>query len=333
MSDGENKDKSFKADERFKYIGFDVFPGKAGNIFSSDEEHKTLVQKVMASFRRSEGEVRDRCTLMEERVSGMEKMFMAFVSALLLVSLFLPWFSGHFKIVTERLVPVTIAGQAQAPQGGANAAVTDSGAVAEEGTVSEDATAETVPEAVEEVVGAADEVVDSAALAAADSAAVVASQDPDYVPPGMTKIQEITSDPRSLSGIGALFALGTYGSYIFSSGFVLIISGILMIVFFISCLLFAGFNLYNLYGVKKGSSDEFALHLKKVLKFNWYPLYLWLLMLVLSFFGASYGFDSSGMIEQVGKSYSSGSFMGLHSYGIILALCAYIVLALKGKEI
>ncbi|MEZ5358564.1 MAG: hypothetical protein R3F48_06995 [Candidatus Zixiibacteriota bacterium] len=323
MSDGENKIKAFNPEERFKFIGFEVFPGKAGDIFSSEEERKTLKAKVMASFRRSEGEVREGCTLMEERVSGLEKAFLTVVSVLLLASLVMPWFSGYYEITTERLVPVTTESSAVLNEGGATggdgaAAMTDSNAVA----------------AVEQPAEAVQETAEAAATEAdQDSTAMMASQDPDYVPPGMTKISEIHSEYHSVTGIGALFSLGTFGEYIFSSGFALMLTGVLMIVYFISCLLFGIYNLYIIYGVKKASSDEYALHLKKMLKLNWYPVILWLAMFVLSMIGGSYGFDSSNMVVQVGESYGLGAFVGLSSYGLFVALGAYLILALKGKEI
>lgn len=329
MSDGENKDKAFNPEERFKYIGFDVYPGKAGDIFNSEEEHKTLVQKVMASFRRSEGEVREGCTLMEDRVSGLEKTFLTIVSVVLLVSLFLPWFSGYFEIKTERLVPVKtedVAAIVDGESGEGGAAISDSGAVA---TAPEPA--EITPEPAKEAV--TEEIVDSMALAANDSAAVAATEDPDYVPPGMRKIQDIKSEYHSITGLSALFSLGTYGEYIFSSGGIVVISGILMIVFYFACLLFGIFNLYIIYGVKKASSDEYALHLKKMLKFNWYPVLLMLLLFVLALIGGKYGFDSTNMVVQVGEAYSISSFLGLSSYGMFVALGAFLILALKGKEI
>ncbi|MCK5125138.1 MAG: hypothetical protein KAR42_02685 [candidate division Zixibacteria bacterium] len=331
MADGENKkDASNKSDERFKYIGFDVFPGKAGNIFKSDEEHKSLVKKVMASFGHSEGEVRERCTLLEERVSGFEKSFLAAAAVLLVVSLFLPWFSGHFENVTTRLVPIQFAGSqsdqpADNPEG--DNAVVDSMAVAGAEEI-----AEVVEPAIEEATEppAQELALDSTIV---DSIAVAAVEDENVIPPGMRKIQETTSDPRSLTGFGALLSLGTYGSMIFSSGFILMLSAILLIVYFISCLGMAGFNLYILYGVKKKSSDEYALHLKEMLKYNWYPVYLWLAVIVLAFIGAEYGFDSSEMVVQVGDSYGISSFMGLSSIGMFLPLAAFLILALKGKEI
>ena len=149
----------------------------------------------------------------------------------------------------------------------------------------------------------------------------------------MKKVINIEHEPRSKTGIGALFSLGQYGSLIFSSGFVLILSFILMLIFFFSCIIFAAFNLYVIYGSKAKSPDEYALMLKNKLKLNWIPILLWLAMLVLSIFGASYGFDSSTMIAQVGNSYGIMTFINLGSVGMYLALAGFLITALKAKEI
>ena len=106
-----------------------------------------------------------------------------------------------------------------------------------------------------------------------------------------------------------------------------------MIVYFLSCLGLGAYNLYLLFGVKKTDPDKDALFLKNKLKLNWIPVYLWLGMLVLSMIGSGYGFDSEGLVQQLGDSYSIASFIGLSSVGIYLSLAAFLVAALKGKEI
>jgi hypothetical protein len=331
MTDGDKKKQPYdSSNERFKYIGFDVFPGKAGNLFKSDEERKSLIEKVMAKFGQSQGEVRDRCTLLEVRVSNAEKMFLAAISVILILTLFLPWFSGHFEIVTTRLVPQVFATET-AVDTTAEEGVTDSAVVAD--AVQDEAAIADVPDEtavdeqpVEEVNAEADSAMSLDSL-------VAAMTEEGTIPANMTTVTEVTFDRHSISGIGALISIGTYGSYIFSSGFILILSGILMIIFLLSCIGLGAYNLYLLYGVKTKDADEFALHLKKTLKLNWIPVLIWLGMLLLSFIGARYGFDPSDKVTQVGDSYSMMSFIGLTTGGMFVALGAFLILALKGKEI
>ena len=341
MADAENKpNASGLADERYKYIGFEVFPGKPGDIFKNDEERKSLIQKVMAKFNRSDGEVRDHCTLMEERVSGLEKGFLALASVIMILAIFLPWFSGYYEIETARLVSEQSMAAMSAEQNETNEEGT-AGAAADS-TVTE--MTENTGEGVTAVPATVSDVTDSASLVAAedslmppavagvvDTAAILAGEAP--VPEGLRKIIAIDHDPRSKTGIGALFSLGDYGSLIFSSGFVLILSFILMLVFFLSCIVMAGFNLYVIYGSKAKNPDDYALMLKNKLKLNWIPIYIWLVVVVLSLIGASYGFDSDSMVKQVGDSYGIMTFINLGSFGIYLALAGFLITALKAKEI
>ncbi|MFH1699199.1 MAG: hypothetical protein ABIE07_01315 [Candidatus Zixiibacteriota bacterium] len=326
MTDGDKKKQPYdSSDERFKYIGFDVFPGKAGDIFKSDEERKSIIEKVMAKFGQSQGEVRDDCTLLEVRVSNFEKMFLAAVSLILVLAIFLPWFSGYFEIVKTSLVPIVTANTAA--DVAATEALTDSAVIAEAAQkVSDKVETLTDEERAEKVVAQADSTTSIENLLATMT-------EEGTIPANMTTVTEVSYDRRSITGIGALISAGTFGSYVFSSGFILILSGILMILFILSCVGMGAYNLYLLFGVKIKDADAFALHLKNTLKYNWIPVLIWLGMLVLSFIGAPYGFDPSDKVAQVGDSYSVMSFIGLTSGGMFVALGAFLILALKGKEI
>jgi len=488
MADGENKSQSFDySDQRFKYIGFDVFPGKAGDIFKSDEERKTLIQRVRERLAKSQGEVRERCTLMESRVSGIEKGFLAAAAVVMVVALFLPWYSGSIPIsyqevddvenvsffyssaTDERLIGYVANALKEKRQRMLRFTGTTEGAETEEkaeppGAIDEPA--ETVGEeagvapgdtmaAAAPVESAADTGVaeipsqeaapsetrparpateglavapvlrvvfvnttdkdsirttedlrehvvayyefDSrtdreslrygadAALAEIPAVMNIAQKNDSIIDARMDKIlmaaeeagkpsrrtteeqrqakvdsiladtvnvaarlsvfgdQSITTsemrasgivnDTYSLTGIGGLFSLGEYLPMIFSSGPVLVITGILMVVFYICCPLLAVLNLYVLFGVKGSNQEKYVLMLKRWLRWNWVPVFIWLAMFILSFFGATYGFDTSGMLKQVGSSYNVATFIGLSSVGIYLVLMAFLITALKGKEI
>jgi preprotein translocase subunit SecG len=330
MAEGENTSRSFESsNERFKYIGFEVFPGKPGNIFKSDEERRSLIEKVMRRFSRSQGEVRDRCTLMEERISGLEKILLTIAAVMLIISLFLPWFSGYYEIVTTR--QVSREAETAAVAAGTDETPADSAAMM--AAADPAATAETAENALAEVAteGTGEMAAAAGTEQPADSGAVTGTVEGGTE--RMMTVTEVTHDNKSLSGIGAIAALGTYGSMVFSSGFILVISGILMIAFFLGCIIMAVLNLYVLYGVKKPSHDEYALYVKRMLRYNWIPVFIWLAVFVLSFIGAGYGFNPEGMLKQVGDSYGVAAFIGLSSVGMYLSLGVLLVLALKGKEI
>ncbi|MCP4567928.1 MAG: anti-sigma factor [FCB group bacterium] len=327
MAEGENKSQSFgSSDERFKYVGFDVFPGKLGNIFKSDKERQSLIQKVMGKFNRSEGEVRDRCTLIEERISKLEQGFLTAAAVVMILALFLPWFSGYVEVTTTKQVPIE---EVQAAAVADSTAVTsDSAATA--GLIDSVATGD-IPAEPATTEPAGNDLVAAGEGDAVDTAVVAGAT--ETPPQGFRTVTEVTHEPYSITGFGALLSLGEYGSMVFSSGIILVLTGVLMIVYFLSCLGLGAYNLYLLFGIKKPTADERALFLKNKLRFNWIPVYIWLAMLVLSMIGANYGFDSEGMVNQVGDSYSVASFLGLTSAGIYVALAAFLVAAMKGKEI
>lgn len=348
MAESEEKSRSFRSsEERYKYIGFEVFPGKPGNIFSSDEERKSLIEKVMRKLTRSEGEVRDRCTLMGERVSHAEKILLTVAAVVLVISLFLPWFSGYHEIVTTTYVAVQ-SDTREVMQEATEGAVSDSpeqtaaaGSETEVGAVTETpadvvANAETsqAEMASTETAAATDE---GTGESIGEEETASTGEETSSVPENMRAVIEIDREFKSISGIGALASIGSYGSMVFSSGFVLAVSGILMIIFILSCIVLAALNLYLLYGVKKTNPDEQVLYWKKMLKLNWIPILIFFVLFFLSFVGADYGFNSEGMIKQVGDSYTVMTFIdmtfGQMSFGFIMAFMSFWVLALKGKEI
>jgi hypothetical protein len=135
-----------------------------------------------------------------------------------------------------------------------------------------------------------------------------------------------------LSGIGTFTSLGSVGSAVFSSGFIMIISGVLMIIYALLCIGLPLFNLYTLFGVK-GSPDDKALALKKNLRFNWLPIIILFVVIVLSFVGADYGFDTESNFTSIGNSYDVGVLLGTLSWGVFLSMTASLLVAVKGIEI
>jgi len=491
MADGENKSQSFQySDKRFKYIGFDVFPGKAGDIFKSDAERTSLIERVRERMAAGKERVRDRCTLMESRISGVEKGFLTAAAVLMVVALFLPWYSGsvpisynqigtvngvqvmHASAQEQRLIGYittalkekqdrTLSHMAKAvtPEGGgeeeavpaamtdssgmqepaAEPGVTDTAAVPAAAAMPDSAGGETAaattdsteaattestaaPEQPQEtsseirvlfvdtsnpdslrlteglqrhvvayyaydaktgqetfkygadgvmsyIPGVMDvtmkndslvearratiqEAADNAAKPSrrtteaqrqaavdsimADTSTVLANVSLfGKVEPGAAEMatRGIVNDNYSMTGIGAILKLGDYLPMMFSSGMVLVITGILLLIFYICIPVLAALNLYALYGIKKNDPNQYVLQLKKWLRYNWIPVFLWLAMFILAFFGAGYGFDSTGMLKQVGSSYSVATFIGLSSVGFYLVLMSLLITALKGKEI
>jgi len=322
-AEGKEKKDSVKPiteAQRFKFIGFEVFPGKPKDLFKSDTEKDKFVNGVLA--KREKGEtLRDQCTLLEERVSFMDRLVLTIASVVIVAALFVPWYSAYNEIVEEEPVPAVSE---------ETAVVTDSAMLAAAGdTLAMGSLADTGSESVNPVAAVTE---GEAGTDAGPAKEVIKTGAAEEVIHGYVAKRKIHKEYSRVSGIGSLVSLGSVGSYVFSSGGVVILTAIIFILYTLMCIGGPIYTLYGLYGTK-GDADQKALKLKKMLRLNWVPLILFMLALVLSFFGAEYGFDSESAFTSLGKAYGPGTFLGILSWGIILSLSAFILTAVKGVEI
>lgn len=82
-------------DARFRYIGFEVYPGRVNGIFKSEEEHKKYLEQVKQE---SPGESVKEHSLVHQKIySVADKILLIAISLLLLISLFLPWVRLNLK--------------------------------------------------------------------------------------------------------------------------------------------------------------------------------------------------------------------------------------------
>ncbi|MCM2272304.1 MAG: hypothetical protein NDJ18_07115 [candidate division Zixibacteria bacterium] len=251
-------------DDRFHYIGFDVFPGKPKDLFTSDAEKAKLVDNVVK--RRTRGELlREQCTLMIERISGAERWVLVLASLVILVSLALPWYT----VYEERIVETTPTTQVQ--QG-------------------------------EEQRG---EVITA-----------------------VQTRKKVERETERVSGIGSFAYLGS----VFSGGFGLMLTGLLGLLFTLAAIALPIYMLMTLFKTRS-LDDQFALNLKKMLRLNWIPVILFVAALLVSFLGGEYGSSAASAYANLGPSYGIGPFISTVSYGMTIAIGAFVLLALKGIEI
>lgn len=256
-------------EERFHYIGFDVFPGKGGDIFKSDAEKASLVDAIVK--KRSEGEMlREHCSLLMQRVSSVERTVLAAASVIILLALFLPWYSVYNEVVVQP---------------------TQSSVSADQGSG-------------EELITAA-----------------------------QSSKRTRREPPVTLTGIGSLIGIGTVGGRMFSSGFVLILIALIMLVYTLATIAIPVYVLMALFKKTKENVDEAALRLKKLLRMAWYPVLLFTAAFLLSFLGADYSAGLAASFSSLGSSFGPGVFLGSMSWGLLLTLGGFLVLAFKGIEI
>lgn len=321
MADDKNKRSSanrIKENDRMKFIGFEVFPGKTKDLFKSDAEKDKYVKNLHA--KRASGEIiREDCTLFEERVSMMDRITLIIACLFIFGALFVPWYGVYNEI--EETVSKTPDHQA------AEAEKTDSTAL----TMAADSMAGDSLAGMTAVVDTAL----SAAAATENSGPEVASQQvgtSEEVIHGYIAKKKFRKEYSRVTGLGSLISIDTVGGELFSSGFVLILTGIIFLIYTLLCIALPAYTLYGLFGLK-GSEDDKSLKLKKILKYNWLPLILFSAALIFSFFGAEYSFDAASTFSSFGDSYGIGVFLDTISWGIILTLGASILAAVKGVEI
>jgi len=96
-----NPDGVSSPEDRYRYIGFDVFPGAAPEFWKNDEERKAHLEKVHTTGGKFVPLTRSNSLVAARAISPFERWTLVVTSALMVVSPFLPWFS--FTRGTETL--------------------------------------------------------------------------------------------------------------------------------------------------------------------------------------------------------------------------------------
>ncbi|MBU0985412.1 MAG: hypothetical protein KKA42_16175 [candidate division Zixibacteria bacterium] len=326
--------KRIAEDQRMHYIGFEVFPGKPKDLFKTKAEQQRYVDGVVK--KRASGDIlRDHCTLMETRVSGLERVVLTIASLVMIAALFLPWYTAYQEVVEE------VAVQEQAPAdstllaetGADSLALAAVGGEVVSGDTPADATTGTeVPVAAEP----ADEAVAAAEPEAQQGVRThQGARSKEEILTGHQFRKKVKKEYTRVTGIGTFGVLGLAGGHVFSSGFVLMISGLLMLLFIVLTVGLPVLNLYSLYGIK-GKGDDVAMKLKKYLRLNWLPLILFVVVVFLSFIGADYGswFQAGeGVFSSFGQVYGTGVLLDTLSWGIFVVIASSVLVAVKAIEI
>jgi hypothetical protein len=109
----EPKAPEASADDRYRYIGFDVFPGKIGNFWKNDSERDGYVSHVREAHGKFVPLSRANSIVAAAAISSIESLLIAMGSLLLVLAPLLPWFSftrGNEKFVYSGYVMLLKAG-------------------------------------------------------------------------------------------------------------------------------------------------------------------------------------------------------------------------------
>lgn len=330
----EKNGKQLEPDARFKYVGFEVHPGKIDDLFESDAEKEKWVERVREK-RRGGSRLREKNSFEEPRVAGYERIILAITSLLLVVSLFLPWFSGYSVHEVEAKVTTEAEEMAVLTDSSMIDSLMDSMAIAAiEATTEDSLPVANAATAESEVIPSgelAEETTSNKAEAVDEIGTVILEKDEHgFASITGAKIRkEIRKEYHRASAVGSLGLIGD----VFSSGIVLKISGLLFLIYMLLCVALAFYTLYVIFGFK-GDADTVALKLKQVLRYNWIPVGIWFFCMIISFFGASYSFNlGDGGLTQLGDSYGVGVYLSILGYGFYVSLACFIMNAVKAIEI
>ena len=99
--DERRNSEEVSPEERYRYIGFNVFPGKAQEFWKTDEERKAHTEKIRETGGKFVPLTRSNSLVAARAMSPFERWTLVVTSALMAASPFLPWFS--FTRGTETL--------------------------------------------------------------------------------------------------------------------------------------------------------------------------------------------------------------------------------------
>ena len=80
-------------EDRFKYVGFEIYPGKTKDFWESEEEKNKYLEERRQKKSQSSLLEREHCLIKTVLFSKADKVILTFTSLLMVASLFLPWFS------------------------------------------------------------------------------------------------------------------------------------------------------------------------------------------------------------------------------------------------
>ncbi len=89
----EEKKGEKEEDLRYKYIGFEVFPLKPRKFWKNAEEEKRYLEETKKRKEKGEREERDHSVVFVPIFTPVEKWVLSLTSSLMILSVFLPWFT------------------------------------------------------------------------------------------------------------------------------------------------------------------------------------------------------------------------------------------------
>lgn len=233
----EKKSDKREDDLRFKYIGFDVYSSKVKKFWRSSEEEKRYSEEVRKRKEKGEREERDHSLIAVPVFSPVEKWILTVTSALMILCLFLPWFT-------------------------------------------------------------------------------------------FTRGE----NSMSFNVLQYLFSLVTLMTYSGLGGALLGILSLMFPLMMLTSLLFGILNLLALYG-KAGSEDAYLRKIKKALRLNFIPLFLWIIAVIISIVGIAAPLASAFGVNQIKDNFDVITLVSISGFGLWISLGCWILNSVKANDL
>lgn len=233
----EKKTEKREDDQRYKYIGFDVYSSRAKKFWRNPEEEKLYLEEVKKRKEKGEREERDHSLIAVPVFSPVEKWILTVTSALMILCLFLPWFT-------------------------------------------------------------------------------------------LTRGEGV----MNYSALGYLFNFGTLMTYSGLGGALLGVLAIIFPIAMLTSLLFGILNLLALYS-KTNSDEGYLRKVKKTLRLNFIPFFLWIAAVIISIIGVAAPLASAFGVNQVKDNFNVITLVSISGFGLWISLGCWILNSVKANDL
>ncbi len=97
------EEKQVSPDERYRYIGFEVFADKPRGFWKNDEERKSYIEQVKAEL----GSLYRNSVVYASVISKVDRIFITVASIMMILAPFLPWFRVKTLYGSESFMGIT----------------------------------------------------------------------------------------------------------------------------------------------------------------------------------------------------------------------------------
>jgi hypothetical protein len=97
------EEKQVNPNERYQYIGFEVFSDKPQSFWKNDEERKSYIQQVKAEL----GSLYRNSVVYAAVISKVDRIFITVASVMMILAPFLPWFRVKTLYGSESFLGIT----------------------------------------------------------------------------------------------------------------------------------------------------------------------------------------------------------------------------------